>query len=258
MRLNTGAAVECGEAATGVRWLGPVAPLAPGVRVLTTLRCGGLSTGAFAGLNLAAHVGDAADVVAANRRRLRHALALPTEPAWLRQVHGTHVVTAAGDAGEPEADAAVSAEPGRVLAVLSADCLPVVFAVGTGAAVAVAHAGWRGLAAGVLEATLAALAVPASAVAAWIGPGIGPQHYEVGPAVYDAFAGSAGARQAFAAAGAQRWHCDLAQLAAARLAAAGVGTVAASGRCTFADPAHFFSYRRDGETGRMATLVWRN
>lgn len=257
MHLSAGDSVECGDAAGGVRWLGPAAALAPGVRVLTTLRAGGVSVGAYAGLNVGGRVGDRAEAVAENRRRLGEALALPAEPLWLRQVHGARVVAAGDAAGEPEADAAVTGESGRVLAVLTADCLPVVFAAHDGLHVAAVHAGWRGLAAGVLEATLAALPLPPAAVTAWIGPGIGPRHYQVGAEVYDAFAGTPGAGRAFAAAAAGRWRCDLARLAAARLAACGVAAVAASGCCTFADPARFYSYRRDGETGRMATLVWR-
>lgn len=250
-------AAEHGDAACGIRWLEPTTALAPGVRALTTLRAGGCSTGAYAGLNLAGRVGDAAAAVAANRRGLRRALALPAEPCWLRQVHGARVAVDAAAEAEPEADAAVSVEPGRVLALLTADCLPVVFAARSGPAVAVAHAGWRGLAAGVLEATVAALPAPAAELVAWIGPGIGARRYQVGADVREAFAGSPGAERAFADAGPGHWRCDLVLLAAARLAAAGVGAVAASGRCTFEDPARFYSYRRDGETGRMATLVWR-
>lgn len=256
--MNAVDSVECADAASGIRWLEPTAPLAPGVRTLTTLRAGGVSAGAYAGLNLGGRVGDAAEAVGENRRRLRRALALPAAPLWLRQVHGTRVVAGAEAGGEPEADAAVSAEEGRVLAVLSADCLPVVFAARASGRIAIAHAGWRGLAAGVLEAVLAALAVPAAAVGAWIGPGIGARHYEVGTQVHEAFAGSPGAGRAFAGAGPGRWRCDLALLAAARLEAAGVGAVSASGCCTYTDAARFYSYRRDGATGRMATLVWHS
>lgn len=241
-------------------WVTPVTLRAPRIRILTTLRGGGESTGRYAGLNLALHVGDEPAAVANNRRALRRALLLPVEPLWMRQVHGTGVV-GAEDVPEPgavpTADAAVCRAPGRVLAVLTADCLPIVLAARDGTAIGIAHAGWRGLAAGVLEAALEALALPSAEVVAWIGPGISAASYEVDEPVRAAFAGAPGATRAFTATGdAGHWHCDLPALAEARLRTLGVGGVEQSGLCTFSDPDRFYSYRRDGETGRMATLAW--
>lgn len=210
-------------------------------------------------MNLATHVGDDPQAVTENRRRLRQTLDLPAEPMWLHQVHGTRVIQAEQATGPMPvtADASISRQAGQVLAVLTADCLPVVLAARDGSAVGIAHAGWRGLAAGVLEAALNALAVSADEVSAWIGPGISAVHYEVDSAVRTAFADVPAAEQAFSTGrDAEHWYCDLAALAEVRLRVLGVGVVEQSGLCTYSDPARFFSYRRDGETGRMATLIW--
>lgn len=242
-----------------VDWVAPEQALAPRVQVLTTLRTGGVSTGRYAGLNLATHVGDDPGAVAENRRRLQQALGLPAAPLWLHQVHGTRVIVAQDRAGDTpaRADAAITRAAGQVLAVLTADCLPVVLATRDGGALGIAHAGWRGLVAGVLEATLQALAVPPGEVVAWIGPGIGAAQYEVDSVVHTAFAAAAGAERAFVPArDAAHWYCDLAVLAQARLQALGVCAVQHSGCCTCADSTRFYSWRRDGETGRMATLAW--
>jgi hypothetical protein len=228
----------------------------PGVHAGTTTRSGGASAGGFTSFNLAANVGDAPAAVAANRARLCTQLALPGEPLWLRQVHGTHVVVHDGAVSEPEADAAVAFEPGRVLAVLTADCLPVVLASGDGRGIAVAHAGWRGLAAGVLERTVEALAGAGGGLRAWLGPAIGPSAFEVGAEVREALlSGDAGAAAAFAPNARGRWHADLESLARRRLVRLGV-EVAGSGACTFTDRERFFSFRREARCGRMATLAW--
>jgi YfiH family protein len=237
-----------------------------------TSREGGVSRGPYTSLNLAAHVGDESAAVAENRRRVRAALALPGEPLWLSQVHGTAVVDAdidadadadayAGDVGDrgapPQADAAITRRPGRVLAVLVADCLPVLIAARDGSAIAVAHAGWRGLAAGVLETTLAALAMPAGALSAWLGPAIGQPHFEVGEEVRAAFCDrDARADSAFVRNARGRWQCDLAGLARRRLAALGISSVHGTAPCTYADAGRFFSHRREGVTGRLAALLW--
>lgn len=237
----------------------PLQPLAPGVHVLTTLRTGGVSEGVYASLNVAMHVGDATEAVSANRERIRGAFALPGEPLWLEQIHGTHIarVGSSPPGSPPVADGAVTVHAGRVLAVMTADCLPVVLAAADGQALAIAHAGWRGLAAGVLDAALAALGTPAGQVTAWIGPGIGARHYEVDARVRRAFEALPGSGHAFAKGrDPQHWYCDLPELAARFLRAAGVERVMLSGLCTFSDPGRFFSYRRGGETGRMATLAW--
>ena len=240
-------------------------PAIPGVHALTTLRSApGVSQPPFDRCNLGnghAQAGDDPAAVQASRAGLVPEFGLPAPPRWLRQVHGTRVLRfatadAAGTA-EPEADAAVASVPGVVLAVLSADCLPVVFAARTGDEVAVAHAGWRGLAAGVLEATLAAMHTPARDVVTWLGPAAGPRFYEVGGDVHDAFVlADADAGVCFSPTRAGHWHVDLPALARMRLAAVGVSAVHGGELCTIADPARFYSHRRDRRTGRMATLAW--
>lgn len=235
-------------------WLRPEWPAPAAVRALSTTRNGGLSRGCWASLNLGEGCGDDPASVAGNRRLLRRQL--PAAPVWLRQVHGRRVVdlNAAGDA--PEADAAVSHSPGRVCAVLTADCLPVLFCNRRGSRVAAAHAGWRGLAAGVLEATVTALGEPADELLAWLGPAIGPAAYPVGGEVRDALLRrNAATAEAFEPRG-DRWHADLYALARRLLAAAGVRSVYGGGWCTYSEPERFYSYRRDGRTGRMASLVW--
>lgn len=224
------------------------------VHALQTGRGGGVSQPPWASLNLGDHVGDAPADVAANRARLR--AVLPAEPCWLRQVHGTLAVDAAVAAKTSEADAAFSRTPGVVCAVMTADCLPVLFCDRDGSVVAAAHAGWRGLLAGVLENTLAAMAVAPGEVMAWLGPAIGPRNFEVGGEVRAAFlARDPGCADAFVPHG-ERWLADLYALARRRLKAAGVVAIYGGERCTVAEPGHFFSYRRDGVTGRMASLIW--
>jgi YfiH family protein len=230
-------------------------PAPPGVHVATTTRRGGMSRGPYASLNLGAHVGDDPGHVARNRALVR--ARLPGDPYWLEQVHGTAVAEPGRDLGVPLADAAVTRSPGVVLAAMTADCLPVAFAVEDGSAIAIAHAGWRGLAAGVLEATVARLAVAPERLLAHLGPAIGAAWYEVGDEVREAFvARDPQASAAFHAAGPAKWYADLYALARRRLAALGLVRVHGGEHCTFTDHARFFSFRRDGVTGRMATLVW--
>lgn len=238
-------------------WLRADWPAPPGVHALTTLRFGlGVSRPPFDAFNLGARCGDDADAVAENRRQLGTALGLASPPRWLRQVHGTGVaVEPAVD--EPEADAAVTRIPGTVLAILTADCLPVVFAAKDGSEVGVAHAGWRGLAAGVLEATVATMQAPADALVAWMGPAAGPQAYEVGEEVHEAFVSrNPRAEVAFSPTRPGHWTVDLYALARMRLAEAGVTDVHGGGLCTISDPRRFFSHRRDQRSGRIATLAW--
>jgi hypothetical protein len=230
-------------------------PAPPNVRSLMTTRAGGVSGAPWTSLNLGDHVGDEPAHVAANRARLR--VQLPAEPGWLRQVHSARVVELGRDTN-PEADASFTREKGPVCAVLTADCLPVLFCDRAGSVVAAAHAGWRGLADGVLEATVAAMQVPPGELLAWMGAAIGPQAFEVGDEVREAFAG----RHAAAAAAfvplpmPGKWLADIYQLARIRLGHAGVQAVYGGGRCTFTEADSFYSYRRDGVTGRMASLVW--
>jgi hypothetical protein len=243
---------------TSVKWIPADWPAPAGVIGGTTCREGGVSKGAYATLNLAGHVGDADSLVDANRRRFLSACELPEEPRWLTQVHGTHVVRAEepGDAGG--ADGIVSASANRVCAVLTADCLPVLFASADGREVAAAHAGWRGLSEGILEATVAALAAPPSRLMAWFGPAISRSAFEVGDEVRASFlAQDASAASCFEKNPRGRWQADLYGLAALRLRQAGVTRLYGGGRCTFAEAEAFYSYRRDGQCGRMATFVFR-
>jgi hypothetical protein len=193
-----------------------------------------------------------------HRRRLRETLSLPSEPSWLRQVHGTVV---ANDPGQhlPEADAAVTNRADAVLAILTADCLPVLFCNQDGSEIAAAHAGWRGLSAGVLEATVAAMRSPSSSLLAWLGPAAGPEAYEIGEEVRAAFlAHDPRAEVAFVPTRPEHWRVDLYMLARQRLADVGVTKVFGGGLCTISDPLRFYSYRRDQSSGRMATLIWRH
>jgi polyphenol oxidase len=230
-------------------WVAPV-----NVRALTTTRRRGRSRGPYADFNLGDHVGDDAAAVAANRARLR--LHLPAEPVWLKQVHGTRCVVAENAAAGVEADASVSFRPGTVCAVLTADCLPVLLCDAGGTVVAAAHAGWRGLAAGIIESTVTAMGRPPGEILAWLGPAIGPAAFEVGDEVRAAFITHDAAARAFVPHGAGKWLCDIYALARQRLAALGVHRVAGGDLCTVSDADRFYSYRRDGTTGRMASLIW--
>ena len=247
-------------------------PAPRGVRGGSTRRHGlGVSPPPFDALNLGGHRaagGDDAVTVRANREALRLALGLPSTPHWLRQVHGTAVfdadartvegVAVPADSEEPEADAAVTRCADVVLAVLHADCLPVLLCSDDGAVLGAAHAGWRGLAAGVVEATVAAMGVPGESVLAWLGPAAGPERYDVGDEERAAFTErDAAARGAFTPTRPGHWRVDLYALARRRLASLGVSRVSGGGRCTIGEPHAFFSHRRDARTGRMASLLWR-
>lgn len=274
--------------------------------MVTTIRYGlGISRPPFGTFNLGSRCGDDPDAVAANRGALNDALALPSPPCWLKQVHGIGVVRLGGgparlsesaqpsnchpersersvvalpgqrESGslaalgmtgksaveeEPEADAAVTSTSGTVLAILTADCLPVVFSARDGSEIGAAHAGWRGLAAGVLEATVAAMVTRTDQLIVWLGPAAGPNAYEIGAEVRDAFiAHDAAAAAAFTATRPDHWRVDLYALARQRLMAAGISAEAIHGgaHCTISEADTFFSHRRDGRSGRIATLVWR-
>jgi YfiH family protein len=236
-----------------VDWPAPAA-----VRAVYTTRSGGVSHGPYAGFNLGARSGDDPAAVITNRRLLRTTLGLAREPGWLHQVHGRRVVRLPASEMEPEADASFATEAGIACAVLAADCLPVLFCADDASVVAAAHAGWRGLAAGVLEATVKSLPVPASRLLAWLGPAIGPRAFEVGDDVYDAFVrDDPDAAVAFVPGGSPgKWYADIFMLARRCLVAAGVARIYGGGTCTWSDPARFFSFRRDGKTGRQAALIW--
>jgi YfiH family protein len=245
------------ERAMDESWVLPDWPAPPRVRAVTTTRAGGVSTGPWVSMNPADHVGDAGSAVAVNRQRLVTRLALPLAPCWLTQVHGTRVVESTGALESIEADAVVARAPGSVCTVLTADCLPVLFCDQAGREVAAAHAGWRGLAAGVLEQTVARMQAPGEELLAWLGPAISADAYVVGEEVRSAFIGrDAPAAEAFRPAAGGGWHADLYALARQRLGSCGVTAVYGGNFCSYRDREHFFSYRRDGITGRMASLVW--
>jgi len=239
-------------------WIIPDWPAPPNVRSLVTTRRGGVSRGAYASLNLGAHVGDDPAQVSENRRRL--ALSLPAPPLWLNQKHGLGVVDAdrvAAGHTPPEADAALSSTANKVCAVLTADCLPVLFCDHAGSVVAAAHAGWRGLLAGILEKTVGAMQRQPAELLAYLGPAIGPLAFEVGNEVRTAFvAADPQADAAFKPLPAANWLANIYLLAQQRLARLGVSTIDGGEYCTVCEEERFFSYRRDGTTGRMAALIW--
>jgi hypothetical protein len=225
------------------------------VRALQTLRTNGCSQAPWDSFNLGDHVGDDPADVAANRAALRDCL--PGEPLWLKQVHGIAAVNAKNCPKSKEADAAFSREAGDVCVVMTADCLPVLFCDRAGTVVGAAHAGWRGLVGGVLEATINKMAVPAGELLVWLGPAIGPSAFEVGDEVRAAFvADDSGAGLAFTPNGPGKWLADIYELARRRLRRVGVEAIYGGDLCTVSDPERFFSYRRDGVTGRQATLIW--
>ena len=232
----------------------------PHVGALMSTRAGGVSAGAFDSLNLGRSAGDAFAAVDENRRRF--AAALGARPVWLSQVHGTHVLRLPLDEGQASigADAAITTQPGIACTVMVADCLPVLFAAPGGSGVGAAHAGWRGLASGLLEATVTALCEAAACapgeLQAWLGPSIGPRQFEVGADVVEAFGGGGHFVARPRPDGALRWLADLPGLARDRLRAAGLTHVSGGGVCTVEDRSRFFSFRRDGTTGRMAAAVW--
>ena len=241
-------------------WLFPDWPAPVGVGCAVTTRSGpGVSIAPFDRFNLGMRSGDVPAAVSCNRGALQQSLGLPAAPRWLNQVHGVTVAELGPlpTLDEPPADAAVSHLPGSVLAILTADCLPVLFCSADAAEIAAAHAGWRGLAHGVLEATLTQLRAPPEQILAWLGPCIGAPSYEVGEEVRSVFVDlDAGAAACFAATRPGHWLCDLAALARRRLKAAGVTQVYGGGYDTFTDP-RFYSYRRDGaRSGRFASLIW--
>lgn len=239
------------------------------VRAVMTTRRGGVSVAPWDSLNLGVHVGDSQTSVLQNRRRVRDAAGLPSEPVWLEQIHGTSVAVldeahteAAASGNRPRADAAVTSREGVVCSIQVADCMPVLLAARDGSVVGAAHAGWRGLARGVVEATVDAMKKPPAELVAWLGPAIGPANFEVGGDVRDAFMDAAApkdrdATQAvFTSKSNGKWLADLYAIARLRLATLGLSQVRGGGRCTVAEKDEFFSFRRDGQTGRMAALIW--
>lgn len=227
------------------------------IHAYTTTRVGGFSQGHYAQLNLAAHVGDDIHTVTQNRDLIKTQLHLPQDPCWLTQVHGTQAVQADTTTGTPDADASFTHQPNTVCAVLTADCLPLLLCNEAGTVVAAIHAGWKGLAAGIIEATVAQLGVHADSLLAWLGPAIGPLAFEVGEAVRTALlADCPTGTSAFQIHEEGKWLCNLYQLAHLRLSQLGIDKIYGGEYCTFTQRDLFYSYRRDNTTGRMATLIW--
>lgn len=247
-----------------LRLITPNWPAPDNIRAYSTTRGGGVSEGVFASLNLAAHVKDVPEHVEQNRTILRQALSLPSEPAWLNQVHGRGVVDAASAGPAPDADASYSDQPGAVCVVMTADCLPVLMCNRQGNKVAAAHAGWRGLAEGVIEATIDTLQVAPSDLMVWLGPAIGPDAFEVGPEVRERFIDELEASESAFLAGSDKtpavrqghYLADIYQLARCRLSRLGIDAVYGGEFCTWSDADQFFSFRRDGKTGRQASMIW--
>lgn len=239
-------------------WIPAEWPAPPGIVAGTTTRSGGVSEGPYASMNLGAHVGDDPARVAENRRRFVAGCGLGASPDWLNQVHGT-AVRIAGEPAPLDADAAIAREPGATVAVLTADCLPILLCAKDGDEIAAIHAGWRGLAAGVIAAAVSRMTTSPPQLLAWIGPAISQPAFEVGGEVREAFvAADPGAESCFLENERGRWQADLHALAARQLGALGVAAVHGGGFCTYADSERFFSYRRDGQCGRMATFIHRS
>jgi len=241
-----------------IHFIKPNWPAPSNVKALQTIRTGGVSKGAYASLNLGAHVNDDPIAVAANRQLLSDYL--PSEPVWVNQVHGVEVIDAATSSCLQNADASFTTKPNVVCVTMTADCLPVLLCDKKGTVVAAVHAGWRGLCDGVIEAAVAKMPVPASEILVWLGPAIGPNAFEVGEDVREQFiAKDANAALAFKSHG-DKWLCNMYQIARQRLNAVGVteiyGASVNENFCTYTDEARFFSFRRDNVTGRMASMIW--
>lgn len=242
---------------SALQLLQPDWPAPPSVRAYSTTRRGGVSGAPFDSLNLGDHVGDEPAAVASNRQNLVEQLAMPSPPAWLSQVHGVACVAAQSVSKGCEADASFTTEPNHVCVVMTADCLPLLFTNSAGSVVAAAHAGWRGLCDGVIESTVAAMGCPAEELLVWLGPAIGPTAFEVGEEVRTAFCEhDSEATAAFQPHGDGKWLADIYRLARQRLADLGVSQVYGGDHCTYKEDELFYSYRRDGQTGRMASLIW--
>lgn len=231
-------------------------PAPANIRAISTTRLGGVSHSPWHQMNLAIHVGDDPRDVQQNRDILMNMAQLPQEPMWLQQVHGCDVF----DANNPvskECDASVSRRCGEICVVMTADCLPLLMTNRQGTVVAAVHAGWKGLASGVIERAIDSMACDAKDILVWLGPAIGPNHFEVGEDVYAAFVDkNTAANSAFVSVSDGKWLCNLYRLARQCLSAYGILSVTGGDLCTYSDAERFFSYRRDGVTGRMASLIW--
>jgi polyphenol oxidase len=238
-------------------WLKPDWPAPANIHAATTLRIGGVSQGKYASFNLATHVGDNPEVVKQNRKVLKTLLNLPSEPVWLSQTHSNFAVEAIVKGLPEQADASYTDQAGVVCAVMTADCLPLLVCADDGSEIAAIHAGWRGLVNGVIDNTIAAL--PNKKLMFWLGPAIGPDYFEVGSEVRDVYLSrSMEFSNAFKQKSQDKWLADIYQLARINLSMLSIDKVYGGNFCTFSDAERFYSYRRDKDTGRMATLIWRD
>lgn len=238
-------------------WITPDWPAPLGIKAASTLRTGGISKGDFASWNLADHVNDDADHVKINRQRLRQQLQLPSKPIWLNQIHGNRVITATNDATNTSADASYSRQAGIICTVMTADCLPLLLCSKDGLCVAAVHCGWRGLLAGIINQTCLAMKLSNDSLV-WMGPAIGSQVFTVGSEVRQLFiANNAAYRPAFVGQAKGKWLADIYRIARINLAEIGITQIYGGNRCTYSENQHFFSYRKQNQTGRMATLIWR-
>jgi polyphenol oxidase len=238
-------------------WLKPDWPAPANIHAATTLRIGGVSLGKYASFNLATHVGDNPEVVKQNRKVLKTLLSLPSEPVWLSQTHSNCAVEAIVKDSPEQADASYTDQAGVVCAVMTADCLPLLVCADDGSEIAAIHAGWRGLVDGVIDNTIAAL--PNKKLMVWLGPAIGPEYFEVGSEVRDVYLSrSMEFSHAFKQKSQDKWLADIYQLARINLSMLSIDKVYGGNFCTFSDAERFYSYRRDKDTGRMATLIWRD
>ncbi len=238
-------------------WLQPDWPASVNIHAITTLRTGGVSQGDYTSLNLATHVGDNPDLVKQNRQIITNLLSLPSEPVWLNQTHSNIAVEAHQVTMPPQADASYTGQPGVVCAVMTADCLPLLVCSTDGTEIAAIHAGWRGLLDGIIDNTI--MALHRDDILVWLGPAIGPECFEVGAEVRDAFlAKSVNFSSAFKIAKNNKYLADIYQLARINLAKLGINKIYGGGFCTMTEHERFYSYRRDKQTGRMATLIWRD
>lgn len=241
-------------------FLQPNWPAPSTIHAYTTLRMGGVSQAPYDEFNLATHVGDNPEHVIANRELLKKTLAITSEPIWIKQTHSARAIPATAENAEQEADATFTDKTQQTCVVLTADCLPILLCNHQGTHVAAIHAGWRGIAHGIIEATIAGLSLPSHDLLAWLGPAISPANYEVGAEIRSQFIDlHPEAELAFQPSPNQRWLADLYALAKIRLLRQGISAIYGGNFCTYADNKRFYSYRRDGEkTGRMATLIWIN
>jgi len=240
-----------------VNWLQADWPAPDFIKAGTTLRQGGVSSGAYTSFNLATHVGDELAAVERNRAILDQSLNIPNAPQWLEQVHSTEAVLLPNEEAIPKADASYTSKENIVCTVMTADCLPLLITNIQGSCVAAIHAGWRGLCDGIIEATIKKLPAEPESLLVWLGPAIGADVYEVGEEVYDAFTNAeVAAKQAFTSVSEGHWLFDIYQLAKLRLNKMGVNHIYGGDRCTLSEEEHFFSYRRDDVTGRMASMIW--